>query len=159
MHTRMNIVRSIVSLALLVTLGYSQCTGGMFAMPIALAANFDLPQESAEEVGSLMSKNVTACFDDLMSHALEKYHEEGDHIEQEHEGNCGDGAPCMRQTQQVLTVTKATSITQGDDTVAIQDNVYSSGEITSVEDPVPRARAGPLYAFAKTAAHILVKIE
>lgn len=155
----MRVFRSIISLALMAGIGYSQCTGGLFALPMALAADTHLQQEIVQEDGSLMSKDITVCFDDLMSHALEEDHQEGDHIEQNHESDCGDGAPCVRQTQQVLTVTQSTSLAEDDDTIAIQDILVTAVDAVAVEEAIPRARAGPLYVFAKEAAHVLVKKE
>lgn len=153
----MYIVRSMVSLALIVALGYSQCTGGMFALPMAFAADLNLQEIVIDQ--PLMSKEQNVCFDDLMSHAQEEDHQEGDHIEKEHVSNCGEGSPCMRQSQQILTISQ--SLYFSDDEHIINDyiKVDETAAILTKKNVVPQARAGPLYAFAKTAVHILVKRE
>lgn len=155
----MKMMRSIVSLALIAGIGYSQCTGGLFAIPMAFASDLNFQQKIVEEDSPLMSKDVTACFDDLMSHAQEDDHTEGDHIEQGHESGCGDGAPCVRQTQQVLTMDRSGSASN-------ERNILFANTITDAflsiftnDKPSFHARAGPLYEHSSLLAHTLIKRE
>lgn len=128
-------------------------------MPMALAADVHLQQEIIQKDGSLMSKDITACFDDLMSHAQEDDHAEGDHIEQGHESACGDGAPCVRQTQQVLTMDRTRS-------ASVDKDVLHDGKLANAVLPFYalsksafHARAGPLYEHSSLLAHTLIKRE
>ena len=155
----MRLLRSSISLALIVALGYSQCTGGLYAIPAALASGSEVQRVVVSDGEPIMSSEIIACFDDLMSHALEEDHQEDDHIEQNHESDCGDGAPCVRQTQQQLTVTQSYSFAESDGMLAIPKDMYAVEGIASATETLPRARAGPLYAFAKEATHVLVKKE
>ncbi len=155
----MKILRSIFASMVILGLGYSQCTGGLYAIPAALASGYDAQRVVVSDGEPIMSSEITACFDDIMSHAQEDDHTEDDHIEQNHESDCGDGAPCMRQTQQQLIVTQSYSFAESDGMLAVPKDMYAVEGIASATETLPRARAGPLYAFAKEATHVLVKQE
>jgi hypothetical protein len=155
----MRLIRSIISLGIIIAISYTHCTGGLFAMPLALAADVKLTEEVLADDGSLFSKDITACFDDLMSHALEEDHYEKDHIDQNHESNCGEGAPCARQSQHILTVAPPSLSFEEISIVAAYKNRNTPTKIVNEKTMMAKVREGPLYEFANEAVRVLVKKE
>jgi 3-oxoacyl-[acyl-carrier-protein] synthase III len=80
-------IHTLVALTLIAGLGYAECTGGLFAIPQALAESIGVEDEEL-----LMSIAPTECRSTQKELATEDLHEAYHH-------GCDDGASCIEQVR------------------------------------------------------------
>ena len=143
-------INTLISLTLIAGLGYSQCTGGLLGIPSAIAAGADVQNEEL-----LMSIALIECPFAGESKAPQR------NTTAEKKSGCSDGGSCLEQVQRSAIKHVAT----------VKDAGGSAEEITPLALlPTPPIeilttsektfeRAGPLYALAHIAPHILLKRE
>ena len=141
-------INILISFALLAGLGYSQCTGGLFAMPYAIAAGADVQDEAL-----LMSIAPIEC------EVAGQSRETNNDLAKTSNG-CSDGDSCLEQAH--LNIIQSASLKEGGgtaqeilpSTIALVFDTETSHGISEY-----LARAGPLYAMARISADVLVKKE
>jgi len=142
-------LHTLISIAFAAGLGYSQCTGGLFAIPSALAA----PTTEEGHGSILMSVEPNICL------ATVEHEGDDDHAEKRH-GGCEEGTACLERAHMQIIQNASVKEVGG----AAQEILPSAIALvfdteTSYGTSGRLARAGPLYAFADIAAHVLVKRE
>ena len=141
-------INTLISLALVAGLGYSQCTGGLFAIPYTIAAGADMQDEAL-----LMSIAPIECEVAGQSRATNN-----DFAKRSN--GCGDGNSCLEQAH--LNIIQSASLKDLEGTtqeilpsaIALVFDTENSHGISE-----RLARAGPLYAMARISADVLVKKE
>jgi hypothetical protein len=132
--------------------GFSACTGGIFAIPLALAAEV-LTQDGAPYM-SVASEDLYACL--TFSPVQPEYlYSQGE------DGGCRDAELCLQQAYQ--SGLERTGVLRTDMSAII---IAPSAALITQSDtaylhiqPVYLARAGPLFAEAPMLANSLVKRE
>jgi len=138
-------LNTLIAITIIAGLGYSQCTGGLFALPQALAASADVFDE-----GLLMSLAPTECVN-----AMETPANNG--MQASQKSGCADGGSCLEQAQRSAIRFVATV----EDSGASSNEIFPAllallPKIKQQRSPAELARAGPLYAQASISTHITV---
>ena len=138
-------LHTFVAITILAGFGYSQCTGGLFALPQALAASSDMFDETI-----LMSFSPIECETVIESSA-------NSDIQTAEKSGCGDAGSCLEQAERGNVRTVAAVEDSGSRSLEIIPALLSL--IPTIEpqsNSAEHARAGPLYAQASLYAHITV---
>ena len=143
-------IHALVAVAIIFSLGYSQCTGGIFAIPATLAT---APTAAEEKSGLLMSIERNLCLAQNTDHSTNDIYPE-----EEHQG-CGNSSACLEQAKQLLN--RSVSISIFNNTINIVP--ASIPVLVSTEDTQNHrfllARAGPLFEGTDVHAKSIVKLE
>jgi hypothetical protein len=140
-------MHTLVALTLIAGLGYAECTGGLFAIPQALAESIGVEDEEL-----LMSIAPTEC-KSVQIHAAEDFHRAYRH-------GCDDSSSCLQQVQRnaVGIVANIEGREMFQKIITTTYFLVSSYVVDDVLPSLPLARAGPS-VHALNLAHTIVKRE
>jgi len=141
-------LHTLIAITIVASLGYSQCTGGLFALPQALAASTEVFDD-----GVLMSLAPIEC-----ENVMETRANSGTQASKK--SGCADGGSCLEQAQRSAIRFVATV----EDSGSSGEEVFPAllAFVPTIEEKrsaAVLARAGPLYALATVGAHTTVKRE
>lgn len=160
----MHSFRLLIALSMVLSLGYSQCTGGLLNIPYAIASGMESPSIAPTALRYALADTRATQGDTLMSIAppLECSTMETESSAQtsKTQSGCRDGESCLEQVTQSGAKHLATEEVTGDITQEIlpMPILIASAPADGAEIDL-RAQNGPLYEKAALLAHITVKRE
>jgi hypothetical protein len=141
-------LHTLIAIAIVASLGYSQCTGGLFSIPYTIAAS---AHEGALDERLLMSFAPVECLNAFESKASK---------EDLASTGCDDGGSCLEQLHRIAIkdVANAEMIGSAEEIIpAMLSFFFLDTDTKSARSEL--ARAGPLYEEATLIAYTIAKRE
>lgn len=146
-------MRRAVTFLLSSTIGFSACAGGIFGVPMGLAAQVEEPGPTNETLASPVW-NLSTCVD--LSPDIGEVRDEAED-EQAQTGGCGESGECLSVITSIVPLDATAH--DSNENHAIPTSAQTQSASPQKDDASVAARDGPLFHDASNHRHTLAKKE